>query len=110
MFKALILQSLHGASDETTIWAFRERLSRAGFTASKGHILHATVVKAPTLCFTKEDERQKQEGNKSGEIRENEPRKARQKDTNASWTVKANRRKSEVSDRVEHVAGTHWNT
>ena len=68
---------------------FSEELNRSGFNAYKRRIVDATVAKDPRQRFTMEEERRK----KYGEIRENEPRKARQKDTDAG-TASSERQRS----------------
>jgi IS5 family transposase len=129
LFKMLILQSLYNLSDQalefqvldrysfsrflglqvsskvpdaTTIWLFREDLTRAhvvdelfyrfnqhlnesGFRAQKGQIVDASIVKVPTQRNTREE----QEHIKAGETPKdwNEPKK-RQKDVEARWTKK----------------------
>ena len=129
LFKALILQSLYNLSDQalefqildrysfsrflglhaaskvpdaTTIWLFRENLSKAqvveelffrfdqslneaGFRAEKGQIIDASIVKAPV----QRKSRKENEQIKAGEEPEGwSEAKRRQKDVDARWTRK----------------------
>ena len=129
LFKALILQSLCNLSDQalefqildrycfsrflglhaaskvpeaTTIWLFRENLSKAqaveelllrfdqslnevGFRAEKGQIINASIVKAPV----QRNSRKENEQIKAGEEPEGwSEAKRRQKDVDARWTKK----------------------
>lgn len=129
MFKILVLQSLYNLSDDqveyqikdrlsfmrflgltleknvpdaTTVWLFREELSRnkgaeklfkqldnmlceAGFLACSGQIIDASIIKAPTRRTKKEEK----ETVKRGEAPENwSSAKKSQTDLDAKWTVK----------------------
>lgn len=128
MFKILIFQSLYNLSDEnterellknllarrfvglsgrqfgpdfTTIWRFKEALTRAGviealheafhkqldemgFQASKGQIVDASIVEAPR----QRNSREENEAIKRGEAPDWPEVKRRQKDVDARWTKK----------------------
>ncbi len=129
MFKVLILQSLYNLSDEgverellrdlparrfvglsgaqfgpdaTTIWRFKEALTRAGvietlhetfnrqlddlgFRASKGQIVDASIVPAPRQRNSREENEAIKAGDPPTEWSE---AKRRQKDVDARWTKK----------------------
>ena len=129
MFKILIFQSLYNLSDEgverellkdlqarrfvglsgrefgpdaTTIWRFKEALTKAGvlealhetfnnyldelgFQASKGQIVDASIVPAPKQRNSKEENEAIKAGNPPSEWSE---AKRRQKDVDARWTKK----------------------
>lgn len=89
--------------DAKTIWLFRERLKNAnlveslfyefdqclrsnGFTAKKGQIIDASIVKAPIQRNSKEENKAIKEG-KADELSWKD-NKRRQKDIDASWTQK----------------------
>ena len=128
MFKILILQSLYNLSDDalefqildrhsfcrflglhfgsrvpdaTTVWRFREDLTKAGiveqlfetfdrhlrtngFEARKGQIVDAGIVNVPKQRNTRDENSQI----KNGEIPERAENKKRQKDVDARWTKK----------------------
>lgn len=128
MFKILILQSLYNLSDDalefqildrhsfcrflglhlgskvpdaTTVWRFREDLTKAGiverlfdtfdthlrtngFEARKGQIVDASIVNVPKQRNTREENKQI----KDGEAPEWPEHKKRQKDIDARWTKK----------------------
>ena len=90
--------------DAKTIWAFRERLTRAkaidalfvrfdtalraaGYIAMSGQIVDSTLVAAPKQRNTDEEKKDIKEGKTAAEIWPDDPAKARQKDVNARWTV-----------------------
>lgn len=90
--------------DAKTIWAFRERLRRtgaieglfsrfdaalseAGYIAMSGQIVDSMLVAAPKQCNTDAEKAAIREGKPAAEIWSDEPANARQKDTNARWTV-----------------------
>lgn len=90
--------------DAKTIWAFRDKLTTKGILldlfddfskrllslgliANKGSIVDATIVKAPIQRNSKEENDKIKEGKTPENWPEN---KARQKDTDASWTRKRN--------------------
>ena len=133
MFKVLVLQALYGMSDEqaeyqirdrlsfmrflglglrdrvpdrTTIWLFRETLTKAGavdalfarfdaalkdrgYFALGGQVIDASIVEAPKQRLTDAEKVQI----KAGETPAWPAAKARQKDTEARWTIKRGRRK-----------------
>jgi IS5 family transposase len=132
MFKILILQSLYNLSDEgmeyqildrhsfsrflglraadkvpdaTTIWLFRETLTKAGkieelfyffdkfldengYKARKGQIVDASIVKVPIQRNSREENKQIKNGEQPEGWSEN---KKTQKDTDARWTKKNGR-------------------
>lgn len=135
MFKVLVLQALYGISDEqaeyqigdrlsfmrflglglgdrvpdrTTIWLYRERLTRAGaidalferfdaalkdqgYFALGGQIMDASIVEAPRQRNTDGEKAAIKQGKSADEIWPDDPHKARQKDTEARWTLKRGR-------------------
>lgn len=135
MFKVLVLQALYGVSDEqaeyqirdrlsfmrflglglgdkvpdrTTIWLYREQLTRAGaidalferfdtelkgrgYFALGGQIVDASIVEAPKQRTTDGEKAAIKEGKSADDIRPDDPHKARQKDTDARWTLKRGR-------------------
>ena len=147
LFKILILQSLYNLSDEaleyhildrysfsrflglhaaskipdaTTIWRFREDLTKAGkvaqlfsqfdtflsdqgFRARKGQIVDASIVKVPVQRNSRDENKQIKNGEQPEGWNEN---KMRQKDTDARWTRKNNKNffgyKNHISVDVEH--------
>ena len=142
MFKILILQSLYNQSDEeterfllrellarrfvglcgkefgpdfTTIWRFKEALSRAGvlealhdafskqldelgFQASKGQIVDASIVPAPRQRNSREENEAIKAGNPPADWSE---AKRRQKDVDARWTKKNNQTYYGYKDHVK---------
>ena len=132
MFKILILQALYGLSDAqaefqirdrlsfmrflglgpgdlvpdaTTIWLFREQLTKAaaveklfarfdtlladkGYLAMSGQILDASVIPAPRQKLDDGEKRAIKEGKTAAEIWPDAPAKAAQKDVDARWTLK----------------------
>lgn len=91
--------------DANTLWDFREaliaanafdslfeRLNRAiteaGYLPMSGQIVDATLVAAPRQRNTGEEKAQIKEGKTANEIWLEKPARARQKDTDARWTVK----------------------
>jgi IS5 family transposase len=147
LFKILILQSLYNLSDEaleyqildrysfsrflglhaaskvpdaTTIWRFREDLTKAGkvaqlfstfdnflseqgFRAQKGQIVDASIVKVPIQRNTRDENKRIKNGEPPEGWNEN---KKRQKDTDARWTRKNNKNffgyKNHISVDVAH--------
>lgn len=90
--------------DEKTVWLFRERLkdlglvqvlfkqfnddlSGAGFAASKGSIVDASIVPVPRQRNSRGDNETIKAGYTPASFAKN-PRKNRQKDTDARWTVR----------------------
>lgn len=132
MFKALILQSLYNLSDEqleyqildrlsfsrflgidlggkvpdfTTIWLFRESLSKSGlerklfdqfdgylrvsgFSARKGQIIDASIVQTPRQRNTRQENQQIRAGEAKKVRKDWSKAKNAQKDTDARWTKK----------------------
>ena len=132
MFKALILQSLYNLSDEqleyqildrlsfsrflgidlggkvpdfTTIWLFRESLSKRGldrelfdrfdgylrangFSARKGQIVDASIVQAPRQRNTRKENQLIKAGEADKVRKDWSKSKNAQKDTDARWTKK----------------------
>lgn len=91
--------------DANTIRMFRERLTAAGaldtlfadfdrqlkargYLPMGGQIVDATLVAAPKQRNTEAEKAAVKEGKSAGEIWPDEPAKARQKDTDARWTLK----------------------
>jgi transposase, IS5 family len=90
--------------DARTIWAFRERLTRAGaidglfkrfekalqdagYIAMSGPLVDSTLIAAPKQRNSDEEKRQVKDGKSAAQIWPENPAKARQKDTSARWTV-----------------------
>ena len=90
--------------DAKTIWAFRERLTRAkaigtlfnrfdaalreaGYIAMSGQLVDSTLIAAPKQRNSDDEKKAVKEGNTAADIWPDEPNKARQKDVNARWTV-----------------------
>lgn len=90
--------------DSKTIWAFRERLTKAGaiealftrfdatireagYVAMSGQIVDSTLVAAPKQRNTDEEKNEIRAGKSAFEIWPDQPAKASQKDTNARWTI-----------------------
>ena len=153
LFKILILQSLYNLSDEameyqvldrysfsrflglhasskvpdaTTIWRFREDLSKAdvidslfaqfdaflheqGFKAQKGQIVDASIVRVPVQRNSREENEQIKSGEQPAGWQEN---KKRQKDTDARWTKKNGKNffgyKNHISVDVKHKLIRHF--
>jgi len=147
LFKMLILQSLYNLSDEeteyqvldrysfsrflglhasdkvpdaTTIWRFREDLSKAGvvrelfsefdrflsengYRAQKGQIVDANIVRVPVQRNSREENKKIKEGK---EVEDWSEVKRRQKDTDARWTKKRGKSyfgyKNHLSADVKH--------
>ena len=91
--------------DATTIWLFREQLTKAaaveklfarfdtlladkGYLAMSGQILDASVIPAPRQKLDDGEKRAIKEGKTAAEIWPDEPAKAAQKDVDARWTLK----------------------
>jgi IS5 family transposase len=91
--------------DANTIRMFRERLTNAGaldtlfgdfdrqlkergYLPMGGQIVDATLVAAPKQRNTEAERMAVKEGKSAAEIWPDEPAKARQKDTDARWTLK----------------------
>lgn len=147
LFKILILQSLYNVADEaleyqildrysfsrflglhaaskipdaTTIWRFREDLTKAGkvahlfstfdgflsengYQAKKGQIVDASIVKVPIQRNSREENKQIKNGEQPEGWSKN---KKRQKDTDAHWTKKNSKSffgyKNHIAVDVEH--------
>lgn len=143
MFKILILQALYGMSDEqaefmirdrlsfmrflgqgpsdpvpdaTTIWLFREQLTKAGaaeklfarfdtlladkgYLAMSGQILDASVIPAPRQKLDEDEKQAIKEGKGAAEIWPDKPAKAAQKDVDARWTLKRAKAKTDADTR-----------
>lgn len=147
LFKILILQSLYNLADEameyqildrysfsrflglhaaskvpdaTTIWRFREDLSKAdvidslfaqfdtflgehGFKAKKGQIVDASIIRVPVQRNSREENGQIKAGKQPSDWQED---KKRQKDTDARWTKKNSKSffgyKNHISVDVKH--------
>lgn len=137
MFKVLVLQALYGLSDpqaeyqimdrrtfgrflglddgdpipdETTIWRFREALTKAGairilfdrfdahlkesgYLAMGGQIVDASIVQAPRQRMRYEEKETIKRGDIPDAWRQ-QPRKLAQKDRDARWTVKYSKAKA----------------
>jgi IS5 family transposase len=91
--------------DANTLWDFREALiasgalerlftrlheaiTAAGYLPMAGQIVDATLVCAPRQRNTDEEKARIKAGEKAAQIWPDKPAKARQKDTDARWTVK----------------------
>ena len=143
MFKILILQALYGLSDEqaefqvrdrlsfmrflglgpgdpvpdaTTIWLFREQLTKTGaveklfarfdtlladkgYLAMSGQILDASVIPAPRQKLDDGEKQAIKEGKSAAEIWPDEPAKAAQKDVDARWTLKRAKARPDADPR-----------
>ena len=137
MFKVLVLQALYNLSDrqaefqildrrsfgrflglddgdrvpdETTIWRYREALTKAGaikilferfdahlktngYLAMGGQIVDATIVQAPRQRMTEEEKKTVKAGRIPEDWKER-PRKLAQKDRDARWVVKFSKAKA----------------
>ena len=96
--------------DANTLWDFREALigagaldglfarldraiTEAGYLPMSGQIVDATLVAAPRQRNTEAEKAAIKQGKTSGDIWPEKPAKARQKDTDARWTVKFSKAK-----------------
>ena len=96
--------------DANTLWDFREaliavgaldalfaRLDRAitaaGYLPMAGQIVDATLVAAPRQRNTEEEKERIKAGERAADIWPDKPAKARQKDTDARWTMKFSKAK-----------------
>jgi len=90
--------------DAKTIWAFRERLTKAnaiealfgrfdqalreaGYIAMSGQLVDSTLVAAPKQRNSGDEKKDIKAGKAAAEVWPNDPAKARQKDVDARWTV-----------------------
>lgn len=90
--------------DAKTIWAFRERLTKAGaidglfkrfdavirdagYIAMSGQLVDSSLIAAPKQRNTKEEKQAVKEGKSAADIWPDAPAKARQKDVDARWTI-----------------------
>ncbi|MGB3221905.1 MAG: IS5 family transposase [Desulforhopalus sp.] len=147
LFKILVLQSLYNLSDDgmeyqildrysfsrflglhaaskipdaTTIWRFREDLTKAGkvaelfttfdnflseqgFQARKGQIVDASIIRVPVQRNSRDENQQIKDGKRPDDWNES---KQRQKDTDARWTRKNHKSyygyKNHISVDVKH--------
>lgn len=100
--------------DAKTIWLFREKLSEygilddlfvkfgeyleeIGLVVNKGKIVDATILEVPRQRNSREENKKIKDGMSPGEWSEN---KARQKDTDASWTVKHDKKYFGYKDHI----------
>ena len=96
--------------DAKTIWAFRERLTRAraidalfarfetalrdaGYIAMSGQLVDSTLVAAPKQRNTDKEKKDIKAGKTAAGIWPSEPAKARQKDIDARWTASSSARR-----------------
>jgi IS5 family transposase len=96
--------------DANTLWDFREALiaagalealfarldaaiTAAGYLPMAGQIVDATLVAAPRQRNTEAEKARIKAGQKAAEIWPDKPARARQKDTDARWTVKFSKAK-----------------
>lgn len=96
--------------DANTLWDFREALiasgalerlftrldeaiTAAGYLPMAGQIMDATLVSAPRQRNTDEEKARIKAGEKAAQIWPDKPARARQKDTDARWTVKFSKAK-----------------
>ncbi len=109
--------------DANTLWDFREALiaagaldalfaqldraiTEAGYLPMAGQIIDATLVAAPRQRNTDAEKARIKAGEKAADIWPDKPAKARQKDTDARWTMKylqgETRRGRQAADRHRH--------
>jgi IS5 family transposase len=145
MFKVLVIQAQNNLSDErteflindrlsfmrflglalgdrvpdaTTIWLFREKLTKAGaiealfarfdqavraagYIPMSGQIIDASLVAAPRQRNTDGEKAAIKAGKTAAEIWPDKPAKAAQKDTDARWTLKTSKGKVEADGSVK---------
>lgn len=99
--------------DAKTIWAFRERLTRAkaieglfarfgaalrdaGYIAMSGQLVDSTLVAAPKQRNTDEEKKDIKAGKSAADIWPDAPAKARQKDVDARWTIQFGKARAPV--------------
>ena len=70
-----------------------EAITAAGYLPMAGQIVDATLVSAPRQRNTDEEKARIKAGEKAAQIWPDKPVKARQKDTDARWTVKFSKAK-----------------
>jgi transposase, IS5 family len=104
--------------DANTLWDFREALiavgaldalfarldrsiTEAGYLPMAGQIVDATLVAAPRQRNTEGEKARIKAGEKAGDIWPDKPAKARQKDTDARWTVKFSKAKPAADGRPQ---------
>ena len=104
--------------DANTIRTFRERLTAAGaldtlfadfdcqlkargYLPMGGQIVDATLVAAPKQRNTEAEKAAVKEGKSAAEIWPDEPAKARQKDTDARWTLKFAKARPTADGRLQ---------
>ena len=106
--------------DANTLWDFREALiaadaldalfarldraiTEAGYLPMSGQIIDATLVAAPRQRNTEEEKAKIKAGESAKEIWKDEPFKARQKDTDARWTMKFSKAKPAEDGQKQQV-------
>jgi IS5 family transposase len=112
--------------DATTLWDFREALiaagalerlftrldeaiTAAGYLPMAGQIVDATLVAAPRQRNTDEEKARIKSGETAAEIWPDQPAKARQKDTDARWTVKFSKAKPAADGKPQiDIAVPHF--
>jgi IS5 family transposase len=104
--------------DANTLWDFREALiaagalealfarldraiTEAGYLPMSGQIVDATLVAAPRQRNTEGEKARIKAGEKAADIWPDQPAKARQKDTEARWTVKVTKAKPAVDGKSQ---------
>ncbi len=104
--------------DANTLWDFREALiaagaldvlfaqleraiTEAGYLPMAGQIVDATLVAAPRQRNTEAEKARIKAGEKADEIWPDRPARARQKDTDARWTVKFSKAKPAVDGKPQ---------
>ncbi len=104
--------------DANTLWDFREALiaagaldalfarldkaiTQAGYLPMAGQIVDATLVAAPRQRGTVEEKARIKAGEKAQDIWPDEPAKARQKDTDARWTMKFSKAKPAMDGKPQ---------
>jgi len=104
--------------DANTLWDFREALiasgamerlftrldeaiTGAGYLPMAGQIVDATLVSAPRQRNTQEEKARIKAGEKAAAIWPDKPARARQKDTDARWTVKFSKAKPAADGRPQ---------
>jgi transposase, IS5 family len=104
--------------DANTLWDFREALiaagaldalfarldraiTEAGYLPMAGQIVDATLVAAPRQRNTDAEKARIKAGEKAGDIWPEKPAKARQKDTDARWTMKFSKAKPAADSKPQ---------
>jgi IS5 family transposase len=106
--------------DSRTVWHFREQitelglveelftlflaeLGKSGLTVNEGKIVDASFVEVPRQRNKVSENEQIKEG-KGEELWEDTPKKKRQKDIDARWTKKINKRTSDIKTMLNRTA------